>query len=74
MNYLLIITTAIQAIKTVEAMMPASAGKDKAEAALAIIEGVVGEVQSIAPQLLALFTVVVNGLRSAGVFKTTATA
>ncbi len=69
MNYALLITTAINAVKTVEQLMPDSTGKEKADAAIALVEGILGEVQAILPGLLSLFTTVVNGLRAAGVFK-----
>ena len=70
MNYIQLVRTAIAAIKTVEALMPDSPGKDKADAALAMIEGVLGDVTAQVPALLVMFTSVVTLLRSIGVFKT----
>lgn len=69
MNYLLLIQTLISSIKTVEQLMPDSTGKEKFDAAIAIVEGVIGTVTPLIPALLALATTVVNGLRAAGVFK-----
>jgi len=69
MNYLLLVKTAIAAIKTVEALMPESTGKDKADAALAMVEGVLGDITAQTPALLTMFTSVVNLLRSVGLFK-----
>lgn len=74
MNYLVLIQTLIQAIHTVEAMMPTSAGKQKFDAAIAIVEGVVGSVGPMLPQLVSIATMVVNGLRAVGTFKTPAPA
>ena len=68
-NYIQLVRTAIAAIKTVEALMPDSSGKEKADAALAMIEGVLGDVTAQVPALLAMFTSVVTLLRSIGVFK-----
>ena len=68
MNYRLLITTLIAAIKTVEALMPASSGKEKFDAAIVMVEGVVGELDGLLPALQAVATTVVNGLRAAGVF------
>ena len=68
MNYRLSITTLIAAIKTVEALMPASSGKEKFDAAIAMVEGVLGELDGMLPALQAVATTVVSGLRAAGVF------
>jgi hypothetical protein len=68
MNYLLLITTLISAIKDIEALMPASAGKDKFDAAIALVQGVVGDVGPTLPALASIATNVVNALRKAGVF------
>jgi len=69
MNYLILIRTLIVAIKTVESLMPDSPGKEKFDAAIAIVEGVVGSVTDKLPVLQSLATDVVNALRLAGVFK-----
>ena len=69
MNYLILIQTMIAAIHTVEALMPDSPGKDKFNAALAIVEGIIGDVKAQQPALEKLATTVVNALRLLGVFK-----
>ena len=74
MNYVLLIKTLIEAIKTVENLMPASPGKDKFDVALAMVEGVMGDMSELAPKLLAVATTVVTGLRAAGVFAPKAVA
>lgn len=70
MNYILIVKTAIAAVKSVEELMPDSTGKEKADAALAFIESVLGDITNITPALLTMFTTLVNLLRAIGVFKT----
>lgn len=69
MNYLVLIRTAIAAVKAVEELMPDSAGKDKAAAAIELISGVLGDVTAQVPALMSMFTVIVNLLRSIGLFK-----
>ena len=68
MNYILTIKTLISAIKAVEALMPASKGKEKFDAALALVEAVVGDVTPIIPALQAIAALVVTGLRATGIF------
>lgn len=74
MNYILLIKTFIAAVKTVEALMPDSKGKEKFDAAIAIVEEVVGSVQTALPALVLLATNVVSGLRESGAFKKKAAA
>lgn len=69
MNYVLLIKTFISAVKSVEALMPESKGKEKFDAAIAMVEEVFGTLESMIPALLLVATTVVNGLRAAGVFK-----
>ena len=68
MNYFLMIRTFLSAVKTVEALMPASPGKEKFDAALAIVEGVIGNVESYAPALKMLATLAVTTYRATGSF------
>jgi len=68
LNYFLLIRTFIAAIKTVETMMPASKGKDKFTAALAIVDGIVGNVESYVPALQVLATLAVTTFRATGTF------
>lgn len=70
MNYFLMIKTFIAAVKTIETLMPDSAGKDKFDAVMLIVEEVIGSVSSFAPQLQALATLLVTGLRATGAFST----
>lgn len=68
MNYITLIKTVIAAVKSIEALMPQSAGKDKLDAAMAIVEGVMGDVSAIAPALIATISAIVSSLTAAGVF------
>jgi predicted butyrate kinase (DUF1464 family) len=68
-NYVLLIKTFIAAVKSIETLMPDSKGKEKFDAAIALVEGVIGDVQPMLPALEAVATMVVNGLRASGVFK-----
>lgn len=68
MNYLLLLQTLTGAIKAVEALMPASAGKDKFDAAIMLVESVVGSVAPMLPQLQAIAALVVTGLHAVGAF------
>ena len=71
-RYLLLITTVIHAIKAVEQLMPASAGKDKLDAALAIVEAIVGDITKEAPALVSVIATLVAGMRTTGVIATPA--
>ena len=66
MNYLLMIKTFLAAVKTIEALMPASPGKEKFDVVMAITEDVVGSVASFAPALTMLATNAVNTYRAVG--------
>lgn len=68
MNYLLTLQTLIAAIKAVEQLMPGRKGKEKFDAALALVEAVVGDVTPIIPALQSIATLVVTGLRATGIF------
>ena len=70
MNYLLTIQTLVAAVKAVEQLMPDSKGKEKFDAAIAIVEEVVGTVQPLLPALMAIATLLVNGFRKTGAFAT----
>ena len=69
MNYPQIIKAALAAVKTVESIMPDSPSKDKIEAALVMVEGLVGDITAVMPALLTLFTQAVTFFRAIGVFK-----
>jgi uncharacterized protein YybS (DUF2232 family) len=69
MNYLLLIQTMISSIHAVEQLMPESTGKQKFDAAVTMVEAVVGDVQPMIPALMTVATTIVNGLRATGVFK-----
>lgn len=68
MNYFLLIKTFLSAVKTVEQLMPASKGKEKFDAAMAIVEDVIGNVESYAPVLKVLATLAVTTFRATGIF------
>lgn len=74
MNYKLLITTLIGAIKAVETLMPESPGKEKFDVAISMVEGVVGELTDLLPALQLVATTVVAGLKAAGVFKSNVAA
>lgn len=69
MNYFVLISTIISAVKAVEALMPASAGKDKLAAVVSIVEGIVGSVAASLPAVEQLVAVVVAGFNAVGLFK-----
>ena len=69
MNYFNMIRAAIAAIKAVEALMPNSAGKEKADAALILVEEVVGNIGDQMPFLLDFFTHVVDLFNKLGIFQ-----
>ena len=71
MQYILMIKTFISAIKTIEELMPASPGKEKFDIAMRLVEEVVGNVDSYAPTLLKIATMLVGAYRDAGTFKIT---
>jgi hypothetical protein len=68
MNYMLLIQTMISSIHAVEQLMPESTGKQKFDAAVTMVEAVIGDVQPMIPALTMVATTIVNGLRAAGVF------
>ena len=68
MNYILVINTLIAAVRAVEQLMPDSTGKEKFEAAVTMVEGVVGTITPMIPALSAVATALVTGFRAAGVF------
>lgn len=68
MNYLILISTLISAIKSIEQLMPTSPGKEKAEAVITLIEGIIGSVSPLLPAIQSLITMIVTGLNASGVF------
>ena len=69
MNYLLLIQTLIAAVKSVEKLMPESAGKDKFDAAIVLVEAIIGDVQPLVPVLMDAATLLVKGFRATGAFE-----
>jgi hypothetical protein len=69
MNYLILITQIISSVKAVEALMPASAGNDKLNAVVAMVEGVMGEIGPLLPAVQGLIATVVAGFNAIGVFR-----
>lgn len=72
MNYLTLISTLISAVKTIEALMPNSPGKEKREAVIAMIEGIFGSVSAALPQITELIKHIVDAFNALGVFKKSA--
>ena len=68
MSYLVLLSTLISSIKQVELLMPASTGKDKFDATIIIVEGVVGEVQSILPAIAPIVENLVAAFNKTGLF------
>jgi len=69
MNYFLLIKTLFAAVKSIEELMPESPSKDKLDAAIAIIEGVVGTLDNLAPAVKKLINTIVEAFNANGVFK-----
>jgi hypothetical protein len=72
--YLTILKTLLATIKTVEALMPDSPGKDKFDACISIVSAVAGDVTGILPQLTTIVGDVVDGLHAVGLFTHSADA
>ena len=72
MNYLIMISTLISAIKTIEALMPNSPGKDKRDAVIAMIDGIFGSVSAALPQITDLIKNIVDAFNAIGIFKKSA--
>ena len=68
MNYITLIPTIIDLIKSVEILLPASSGKEKLDAVLTAITTLVGEVTDLAPKLTPLISAIVKGLNVLGIF------
>jgi len=68
MDYILLVSTLINSIKTIESLMPKSPGTDKFNAVIAMIEAIFGSVAPMLPQLQALATVLVTGFNAVGIF------
>ena len=69
MNMILLMSTLISTIKTIETLMPNSPGKDKREAVVALIEGIFGSVSSGMPQIIDLIKHIVDAFNALGIFK-----
>ena len=68
MNYIMLIPTIIDLIKSVEILLPASSGKDKLDAVLTAITALTGEAVNLAPKLTPLISTIVTALNLLGVF------
>lgn len=72
MNYLVMLKAFIAAIKLVQELMPASAGKDKFETVLVLVEEAVDcKIGDLGPQLFKIATFLVETYWSNGTFKPT---
>lgn len=70
MNYLILIPTIIEIVKTVEKLMPEGGkGKEKLAAVRAMVEGVYGDVSAAWPQIETVISLFVRLANVAGVFK-----
>ena len=68
MNYLQLIPMLIEIIKAIELAMPQSPGKDKFEAVILAVEGVVGSVQTALPQITPVINALVKSFAIVGLF------
>ena len=68
MNFLLLISTVASSVKSIEALMPASPGADKLNAAIALTESIVGTVQPVLPAVEGLVSTLVAGFNAVGLF------
>jgi hypothetical protein len=68
MNFILLISTIISAVKSIELLMPASTGKEKLDAVITTVEGIMGTVSPILPAVQALVATIVTGFNALGIF------
>lgn len=73
MNYPVLLSTLISSIKQIEILMPAATGKEKFEAVLILVEGVVSEVGEIRvaatlPAITSIINSLVEELHKVGLF------
>lgn len=68
MNYFLLIETIISAIKSVEALMPASKGEDKLNAVILMVESAIGTIQPMLPAIQGIVGALVAAYNAAGLF------
>jgi len=69
MNYVLLIQTIINAVKSIEELMPESKGKEKLDAAVALVEGVFGSLAGNYAAISKVIATVVSALNAIGIFK-----
>lgn len=69
MQYIILIQTIIAAVKAIETLLPNSTGKEKLQAVLATVDGIMGDLTTSLPAIEAFITVVVAGLNASGAFK-----
>lgn len=70
MNYLILIPTLIEIVKTVEKLMPEGGrGKEKLAAVRAMVEGVYGDVSAAWPNIEGVITLFVRLANVTGVFR-----
>jgi len=69
MNYIALIQAIISAIKTIEQLMPDSPGKEKADAVIALITEIFGDVTPQLPAITATITNVVTTFKAIGLFQ-----
>lgn len=64
-----LITAVIDAVKLIENMMPDSAGKDKLDAVLALVEKLFGPVTDLLPKVAGIVSLTVSTFNTLGIFK-----
>lgn len=69
MNVFAIIKIVVGAVQAVEQLLPQSKGKEKLDAAIAVVTEVVGDVVPILPALEKLIETIVKGFNALGIFK-----
>lgn len=68
-SYITLINTVIDVVKMIEFLMPSSTGKDKLDAALVMIEKLLGPLTELLPKITAMISLAVSVFNASGLFK-----
>lgn len=68
MNYLILLSTLISAVQSVETLMPTSTGVDKFKVVVTMVEAIVGSVQAELPAIESIVKTLVDGFNAIGKF------
>lgn len=68
-NIMALFKAVVDCVKLVESLLPASAGKDKLDAVLAMVEQLFGPLTELIPKIASMVTVIVATFNAIGVFK-----